>query len=58
MTVTSNAPGVTFAGASESNTSTAKVSFASTSATLPGAYNLTLTDDANPSGVLIRACSS
>ena len=52
VTVTSNAPGVTFAGASESNTTTATVSFASTSATLPGAYNLTLTDDANPSGAV------
>jgi hypothetical protein len=51
VTITSNAPGVTFTGASESSTSTATVSFSSTS-TSPGSYNLTLTDDTNPGGVV------
>jgi hypothetical protein len=52
VTVTSNAPGVTFSSASESSTSQATVSFSSTSATAPGSYNLTLSDGANPSGIV------
>jgi hypothetical protein len=51
VTITSNAPGVTFSSASESSTSSATVSFSS-SGTAPGSYNLTLTDDLNPSGVV------
>ena len=52
VTVTSNAPGLTFAGASESNSSTATVYFQSSSTTVaPGPYNLTLTDDSNSGGL-------
>jgi hypothetical protein len=46
VTVTSNAPGLTFAGATElSSTSTVTVGFASTSATVAGSYSVTVTDD-------------
>lgn len=46
VTVTSNAPGLTFSGAAETGAGTATVSFSSTSATVAGFYNLTLTDNA------------
>jgi hypothetical protein len=54
-TVTSTAPGLTFSGVSEANGSTpdsgtsVSGSFASTSATLPGNYTVTVTDDSGPS---------
>jgi hypothetical protein len=45
VTVTTTAPGVTFSGMSEgSSTTTATGSFSSTSATVPGFYDITLTD--------------
>jgi hypothetical protein len=47
VTVTSNAPGVTFAGASEISDTAATVYFQSSSTTVPGSYSLTLTDDTN-----------
>jgi hypothetical protein len=45
VTVTSNAPGLTFSGAAETTSSAASASFASTSATVPGSYSITVTDD-------------
>jgi hypothetical protein len=45
VTITSTAPGVTFSGAMETSSTTGYVAFSSTSATTPGFYNLTLTDD-------------
>lgn len=44
VTVSSNAPGLTFSGAMETSTGTGYVAFTSTSATAAGFYNLTLTD--------------
>jgi hypothetical protein len=44
VTVTSNAAGMTFTGGSESASTTATVDFTSSATTLPGFYNLTLTD--------------
>jgi hypothetical protein len=52
VTITSNAPGLTFTNASESSTSQAVVSFSSTSLTSPGSYNLTLSDGTNPGGIV------
>ena len=51
VTITTTAPGVTFSSASESSSSQATVSFQSTTST-PGTYNLTFSDDANPSGIV------
>src|SRR5665213_2501272 len=45
VTITSSAPGLTFTGASETSATQAQASYASTSATVPGTYSLTLTDD-------------
>ena len=45
VTVTSNAPGLTFSGASESSSSVATASFQSTSATAAGIYSITVTDN-------------
>ena len=43
--ITTNAPGVTFSGEVDSNGSDVTGDFASTSATPPGAYSVTVTDD-------------
>jgi hypothetical protein len=45
VTVTSDAPGLTFTGGAESAATTATAAFASTAATVPGTYNITVTDD-------------
>ena len=46
VTITSNAPGVTFSGALEGSTSTFTVNFASSATTTtPGTYSLSLTDN-------------
>src|SRR5665213_2762858 len=45
VTVTSNAPGLTFSGATEpASTTEVDAAFASTSATVPGSYSITVTD--------------
>ena len=51
VTVSSNAPGVTFSGAAETSSNDATVYFESSTSTAPGSYSLTIKDDANPSGV-------
>ena len=52
VTVTSNAPGVTFSGAAETTTSAATVNFSSTAATVPGTYSLTIKDNGGTSATL------
>lgn len=44
-TLTTSAPGVTFTSVVDTSPTTVTADYASTSATLPGVYNLTLTDD-------------
>ena len=44
-TITTNAPGVTFSGVVDTSTTGLTANFASTSATVPGTYNLTVTDN-------------
>jgi len=46
VTVSSNAPGLTFTGAAETDATHASASFASTAATVPGSYSITVKDDA------------
>jgi hypothetical protein len=59
VTITSSAPGLTFSGASEQSTTAATASYSSTSATVPGTYSLTYTDDGgtvtNATGVVVNA---
>jgi len=45
VSITTTAPGVTITSAAETSTSRASASFATTSATLPGYYAVTITDD-------------
>jgi hypothetical protein len=45
VTITSSAPGLTFSGGAESSTTAASADYASTSATVPGTYSMTVTDD-------------
>ena len=45
VSITTTAPGVTITSAAETSTSQASASFATTSATLPGYYAVTITDD-------------
>ena len=47
--ITTNAPGVTFTNVVDIGGSTLTANFASTSATAPGIYSLTVVDNANPS---------
>ena len=55
VTVTTNAPGVTFTGVSESSATALTANFSSTSATVPGSYNLTVTDSNGTSAALASA---
>jgi hypothetical protein len=45
VTITSSAPGLTFSSGAESDATHASADYASTSATVPGTYSITLTDD-------------
>jgi hypothetical protein len=45
VTITSSAPGLTFNTAIETSSSTITANYASTSATVPGTYSITITDD-------------
>jgi hypothetical protein len=45
VTITSSAPGLTFSSAAESTATAASAKYASTSATVPGTYSITVTDD-------------
>jgi hypothetical protein len=45
VTIASSAPGLTFTGAIETSATSATASYASTSATVPGTYSLSITDD-------------
>ncbi|HEV3188453.1 MAG TPA: IPT/TIG domain-containing protein [Acidimicrobiales bacterium] len=55
VTVTSNAPGLTFTGATEpAGGASVDASYASTAATVPGSYSITVTDD-NGVGTLAGA---
>ena len=47
--ITTNAPGVTFTNVVDTTGNTLTADFASTSATVPGTYSLTVVDNANPS---------
>jgi hypothetical protein len=62
VTVTSNAPGLTFTGAAESSNTAASATFASTAATVPGSYSITVKDDAGtatlPAAFTVNAAPS
>jgi hypothetical protein len=45
VTITSSAPGLTFTSGAEASATAASADYASTSATVPGTYSITLTDD-------------
>src|SRR5665213_1525256 len=45
VTITSSAPGLTFTAGAEASATAASANYASTSATVPGTYSITLTDD-------------
>jgi hypothetical protein len=45
VTITSSAPGLTFTDAAEASSTAASANYASTSATVPGTYSISITDD-------------